>query len=111
MLLATVRRHALSLPEVTEAPHHHFSAFRVRDRIFVTVPPAGTHIHIFVPEPQRELALAMHADWVDKLLWGGKVVGIRVALAAAPAAAVKQLVSQAWAHKAPLALRAAQAQR
>jgi hypothetical protein len=37
--METVRRHALSLDEVTEAPHHELSSFRVRGRIFVTIPP------------------------------------------------------------------------
>jgi hypothetical protein len=38
-------------------------------------------------------------------MWGGKFVGVRVALADAPAAAVKQLLQQAWEHKAPKSLR------
>jgi len=41
---------ALSLPEVTEAPHHHFSPFRVAEKIFITIPPAAEYIHIFVVE-------------------------------------------------------------
>lgn len=39
MKLDDVRTHALSLEAVTEAPHHTYSSFRVRDKIFVTVPP------------------------------------------------------------------------
>ena len=106
MNLAQVRRHALSLAEVTEEPHHHFSSFRVGGKIFVTVPPEETHIHVFVTEEQRELALSLESDGLEKLLWGGKVVGLRVDLAKAPAAVVKRLVSQAWAHKAPKAVLA-----
>lgn len=101
MKLAEVRRFALALPEVTEAPHHEYSSFRVRGKIFVTVPPERTHIHVFVGETAREQALALHPAFVEKLFWGGKVCGIRIALAAAPAAAVKQLLRSAWAHKAP----------
>lgn len=100
MKLETVRKFALSLPEATEAPHFTFNSFRVKGKIFVTVPPEGTHIHVFVPDELREPALVLHADWVEKLLWGGKVVGLRVALAQAEPAAVRELVRAAHAHKA-----------
>ncbi len=96
----------MSLAEVTEEPHHHFSSFRVGGKIFVTVPPGETHIHVFVTEDQRELALVLEPEGLEKLLWGGKVVGLRVDLASAQAAVVKRLVSQAWAYKSPKATRA-----
>ena len=101
---ATLRTYALSLPEVTEEPHHQSGSFRVRGKIFVTIPPEQTHVHVFVSEEQRERALAMYPAFTEKLLWGGKVVGLRLALANAPSAAAKQLVRQAWEHKAPQAL-------
>lgn len=101
MKFATVRAFARSLPEVTEAPHHDFGSFRVCGRIFVTVPPGQEHIHVFVDEQQREQALAMHPEFIEKLLWGGKVVGIRIALDHAEAPAVQRLVRLAWEHKAP----------
>ena len=39
MKLQAVRKHAMSLEAVTEEPHHTYSSFRVRGKIFVTVPP------------------------------------------------------------------------
>ena len=105
MKLAAVRRVATALPEVTELPHHQLGSFRVRGKIFVTWPD-DEHLHVFVTEAQRELALAMHPEFVDKLLWGGKVVGVRVILSQADPAVVTQLVQQAWVHKAPRSLRA-----
>ncbi len=107
MKVAEVRRHALSLPEVTEAPHFQYSSFRVRGKIFVTVPPEEEHIHVFVPELEREVALALEPESLEKLLWGGKVVGLRVHLRKAKPAHVNRLVSQAWASKAPKKLIAA----
>ncbi len=103
MRYATLRRYALSLPEVSEAPHHHLGSFRVRGKIFITVPPGETHLHLFLPESQREQALALHPEWLEKLLWGGKVVGLRATLDPAQPAALKTLVRQAWANKAPAA--------
>lgn len=100
MRMATVRRYALSLADVTEEPHHDYASFRVRGRIFVTVPPGEEVIHAFVPEDARERALAVHPEWAEKLLWGGKVRGLRILLAPAPAAAVKALVRAAWQARA-----------
>jgi hypothetical protein len=47
----------------------------------------------------------MYGEFTEKLLWGGKVVGVRVALESATPAAVKNLVLQAWVNKAPKSLR------
>jgi YjbR len=97
--LEAVRSVALALPETTEEPHHNFGSFRVRGKIFVTIPPDNEHIHVFVNEQDRELALAAYADFTEKLLWGSKVVGIRVALARAKPSAVKVMVRQAYEYK------------
>lgn len=99
MKLASVRSAALSLPETTEEPHHHFGSFRVRGKIFITIPPDRAHIHLFVSDQDRELALAAYPEFTEKLLWGGKVVGIRVALDKAKPPVVKAMVRQAYAHK------------
>jgi hypothetical protein len=109
MTLDQVRRHALSLPEAAEAPHHHFGSFRVRGRIFATWPPEGTHLHVFVGEEERERALALEPGWIEKLSWGGKVVGVRITLRPARAALVCGLLDAAWAARAPKALLAARA--
>jgi hypothetical protein len=102
--LTEVRRFALGLAEVTEEPHHDYSSFRVRGKIFVTVPPTEERIHVFVDESAREQAIGMYPAWAEKLLWGGKVVGLKVSLASAPPAAVQELVSAAWLFKAPSTL-------
>ena len=107
MKLADVRRHAMALPDVTEEPHFNYGSFRVRRKIFVTLPPGGDFIHVFVPDEEREVALELHGAFVEKLWWGKKVVGLRVALAKADAAVVRQLVSSAWRAKAPKGLASA----
>ncbi|XLZ70610.1 MmcQ/YjbR family DNA-binding protein [Massilia sp. SR12] len=100
MKFATVRAFALALPGASEAPHHHYGSFRVGGKIFVTVPPEQAFINVFIPEARREEVLALHSGFAEKLLWGGKVVGVSLRLAGADAAAVKQLVREAWEHKA-----------
>jgi hypothetical protein len=105
MRFADLRRFALSLPGVTEQPHHELGSFRVMGRIFVTVPPDREYIHVFISGQDREQALAVHPGFTEKLLWGGKVVGLRVHLANGDASPIRQLVRQAWGFKAPRGLR------
>ena len=104
MTLDQVRSYALSLPAATEEPHFDRTSFRVRGKIFVTARPGDGHIHVFVGDAVREPALALHAAHVEKLLWGGKVTGLRVKLAKAPVAMVRGLVRAAWAERAPKSL-------
>ena len=54
----------------------------------------------------RERALELHPEFVEKLWWGKKVVGLRVTLAKASTSVVKQLLANAWKRKAPKALAA-----
>jgi len=99
MKITPIREFALSLESVTEAPHHHFSSFRVHGKIFVTIPPGDALLHIFVDEADRESALALYPGFIDKLTWGGKVVGMRVSLPAATPSVVKALVAKAYATR------------
>jgi hypothetical protein len=109
--VAAVRKHALSLPETTEEPHFDYSSFRVRGKIFVTVPPDEDRIHVFVGEEHRARFLAMHPAFLEPLPWGKKIVGLRITLAKADAAVVKQLVTFAWQTKAPKTLQDAVPER
>ena len=109
MKIGPVRKQALSLPEVTEEPHFHFAAFRVCGKIFITVPPEETHIHLFIGEEDRERALALYPEFSEKLMWGARASGLRIALAAARPVVVSALVRKAWQHKAPKRLLAAAA--
>jgi hypothetical protein len=104
MKIAEARRYALALPEVTEEPHFHLSSFRVKGKIFATVPPDEEHLHIFVGEQERELAIAVNPRACEKLWWGKQVAGLRVVLAKAKAADVKDLLQSAWRRKAPKSL-------
>lgn len=104
MTLDDARRLALSLPSTNEEPHHHYTSFRVRGKIFATAPPGDEHLHIFVDEERRELAIAMFPDAYEPLTWGKKTVGVRVRLQAADAGDIEDLLRSAWTLKAPRAL-------
>jgi hypothetical protein len=104
--LNDARRIAMSLPEVTEEPHFEYTSFRVKGRIFATAPPDGRHLHIFVADEDLELALLMEPRFIEKLLWGGKVRGLRVVLLRAKIPVVTRLLQKAWLRRAPKALAA-----
>jgi len=99
--LAGVRSFALSLPGATEEPHFEMTSFRVRGRIFATVPPDETRLHVFVGETDIDAYVAEDPGAFEPLLWGQKVRGIRVLLAAAPQDRVQELLTKAWRRKAP----------
>jgi hypothetical protein len=99
--LEHARRLALSLPEAVEQPHHELSSFRVGGKIFATVPPDERHLHVFVEEPERELAVSAEPAVCERLRWGAKVVGVRVKLARARPAMVADLLYAAWRRRAP----------
>lgn len=101
MKLAEARRFALSLPEANEQPHFQYSSFRVKGKIFATVPPDENHLNVFVDDERRELAMSMFPDAYEKLWWGKKVVGVTVLLSAADASDVEDLLHSAWKRKAP----------
>ena len=107
MDLDQARRIALSLPSVTEEPHHAYTSFRVAGGIFATAPPDGLHLHVFVDEEARSRAMVLTPDALEILPWGRKVVGLRVLLPHATPGIVETLLKQAWSRKAPKKLIAA----
>jgi hypothetical protein len=61
-------------------------------------------MNIFVDEQRRELAISMFPKSCEKLWWGKKVVGIKVALSTADAADVRDLLNSAWERNTPKGL-------
>jgi hypothetical protein len=105
--LSQVRTIATALPEVTEEPHFQRTSFRIRGKIFATAQPGDHFLNVMVGESAREPALATYSQYVEKLLWGKKVVGLRVDLRRAEPEVVSDLLKQAWEGKAPKSLLAA----
>jgi hypothetical protein len=44
------------------------------------------------------------AEFVEKLTWGKKVVGVRISLDRAKPSVVNKLVLEAWLHRAPISI-------
>jgi len=99
--LEQARRFALSLPETTEEPHFDKSSFRVKGKIFATVPPGGDSLHVFVDEHETRASVAEDPKAFEELWWGKRLSGVRVDLKAARVAQVYELLEESWRRKAP----------
>lgn len=98
MTPAQVRAYALTLPDAGEEPQLTGSFFRVRGRIFATIPPARRHVHVFLPPEECERAVSAHPGNAERLVWSGEVVGVSVRLDEAVPRFVERLMAQAWAR-------------
>ena len=99
MQLDDVRRMAMALRATTESPHHHYTSFRVRGRIYATAPVEGGSLHVFVDEEDRDRMVRLDPATYTILAWGKKVVGLRVDLATAQPDDVRALLHTAWQRK------------
>jgi hypothetical protein len=99
LTLADARRLALSVPGATEEPHHGMPSFRVRGKIFATVPDDG-HIRVMVDADVATAVAAAEPDAFEELRWGAKLAGVTVDLAHADPGAVGELLEQAWRQRA-----------
>jgi hypothetical protein len=101
MTLPEVRELAMNLRGSTESPHHRYTSFRVRGRIYATVPKDGGTLHVFVDEEDRDRMVRLDSQTYEKLRWGSKGVGLRVDLDRARREDVAALLGIAWQRKLP----------
>lgn len=103
MRLETARQFALSLPETTEEPHFEKSSFRVRGKIFATVPEGGKLLHLSVDPDEGRALIEGQSEAFSLIVWGKrqKTDWIRVTLAKADRAQLCELLEDAWRRKAP----------
>src|ERR1700679_3729144 len=95
---ARVRELALALPEAVEQDHHGFPSFRVRGKIFATVPDTGT-LNLMIDLDEVAAVVALFPSFCTELRWGKKLSGVQVELAHADAKSVTRLLASAWEHK------------
>lgn len=100
-----IRAAALDLPETSEEDHHGRPSFRVRGRIFATLPDAD-HLNVMI-DPMAVDGVVRHAPaTAEPLLWGKEVRGVRIHIHVAEPQLVRELIRAAWRHKAPRSLLA-----
>ena len=91
----------MALPETSEQPHFDLVSWRVRDRIFATIPNEPRKLRIFVDETETAEMVAADSAAYDEVRWGKRVAGVEVDLSAADEADVVALLQSAWRRKAP----------
>ena len=95
-----LRKLALALPGTVELEHWGNPSFRVRGRIFATVPD-DHHVNVMIDPFDAESAVADAPESCQVLLWGKEVRGVRVTLRNAAPEMVEALLRSAWRRKAP----------
>ncbi len=101
---ALVRRLALALPETIESSHLSRPDFRVRNKIFATLPPDGQTVVLrLAPADVDVLVSAAQATFWNE--WRGRWLGIRLDRVALPV--LRDLLADAWRTVAPKRLAAA----
>ena len=98
--LAQARACALGLPEAVEQDHHGMASFRIRDKIFATVPD-DAHVRIMLEDTEIRAVVAEHPDVCSEVYWGKRLSCVVVDLARATPQLVDELLTEAWARKAP----------
>lgn len=101
--LVAVRRLALALPEAVEQGHFGRPSFRVRGRIFATLPDSE-HLNVMIDAFDVDGVVREYPSACHELWWGKKLSGVRVSLRAATPELIRELLTAAWRRKAPRSL-------
>jgi len=100
-----VRRIALSLPEAEEKSHFDKPDFRVRNKIFASLPPGGKTVVKLTPEQQATMCGAEPAIFQPIKGGWGRQGWTEVALAQADEVTLRSALTTAWRNVAPTGLR------
>lgn len=97
--VADARRIALALPGAEEKDHHGRASFRVRGKIYATVPDL-THLNVMLEEGGIRDAVDRWPEACDFVYWGDKLAAVGVDLERATAAMVTTLLGDAHRRRA-----------
>jgi hypothetical protein len=95
-----IRRLALAFPEAIEQEHFGNPSFRIRGRIFATVPD-DSHVNVMIDPFDVDGVVREDPESCAALLWGKEVRGVRVAMRNVAPGMVQKLLEMAWQRKAP----------
>jgi hypothetical protein len=102
-----VRALALSLPEAVEQPHFDRASFRVRGKIFATLPPGGELVVLLrLPAEIKESLQQSDSRAIVSLGAWERPGVIQLAIGRMEPAKLADLVRLAWREAAPKRLRA-----
>ena len=99
-MVVDVRTYALSLPETEEQIHHGIPSFRIRGKIFATVPDAD-HVRVMAGEAEILAAVAEDSDSCEKFYWGNRLACVVVDVRTVMPDLLHSLLTEAWLRRAP----------
>ncbi|HEY6537827.1 MAG TPA: MmcQ/YjbR family DNA-binding protein [Candidatus Dormibacteraeota bacterium] len=97
--IAQARRVAMSLPEVTEQPHHEVISFRVGGKIIATVPD-GEHLRVMLDQAEIRVAASENPQSFHEFYWGRRLACLVIDLADVTVPQIRELLTEAWLRKA-----------
>ena len=100
MKMKEARELALGLAETTEQDHHGMPSWRVRGKIFATVPD-DDHVRVMVDTNDICAVVAQYPAACAEVWWGSRLACVAVDLRSAPRQLVNELLLDAWRRKAP----------
>jgi hypothetical protein len=95
-----VRQLAFALPEVVEQDHHGRPSFRVGGRILATLWDQE-HMNVMLDEAGIRTAVEARPHACAEFWWGKRLRAVQVDLALADEPLIRELLADAWEHKAP----------
>jgi len=98
--LEHARALALALPAASQEDHHGMESFRVRGKIFATVPD-DDHLRVMADELGIRAAVAENPGACQEFYWGSRLACVVVDLRRATTDLVRELLTDAWVGKAP----------
>ncbi len=96
---SAIRKFCLALPGTVEQDHHGFPSFRVKTKIFVTLPDES-HANVMLHEDDIRAALESHPGPCEGQMWGKKLAALRVDLTKVKKADLEGWLSDAWERRA-----------
>jgi hypothetical protein len=91
---------ALSLPEAVEQDHHGRPSFRVGGKIFATL-WNEQRMNVMLDEGGILTAVESAPAACEEVWWGKRLAAVGVTLARADRDLLRELLTDAWEHKAP----------
>lgn len=101
---ADARALALSMPEAVEQDHHGRPSFRVGGKIFATL-WSEDRMNVMLDEGGIRTAVESAPDGCQEVWWGKRLAAVGVTLSQVDPDFLRELLSDAWEHKASRPLR------
>jgi hypothetical protein len=95
---------ALALPDAVEADHHGRPSFRVGGKIFATL-WNDDRMNVMVDEGGVRTAAHRWPAACEEVWWGKRLAAVGVTLSRVDEAVLRELLADAWEHKAQRASR------